>query len=332
METALLERKWGKKTTNIEKYSIIRPDELDTADYFSSLIFVAEDRGLLSPEQLEAVQQDTMRLLEYITRRYTGFDSTSVTVDRAQELLESALFTVGVQLKTFSAPDEALNAVLKDGLLSQYRAGREHLNELLSRAHSYQTSLLENLFPTGNEFYSATVLGGISGFFKLYRPDYAAQEIHITADYPTLIGLPPLKGAEFIVRYLRQLCTENAFLNLFDPLLIDRLLRAHEPRYEHIPLNLCQPMLCAALGCELLGLEPRELKLRPDDVDTLSRRFAGLSREEAEGQLRKALAELSVDLELPRQMSAYLRAALPQIAALIESTSSSSLGAVFTIT
>ena len=317
---------------NIEKYSLIQPEELDTSDYFSSLIAAAEEKALLSPAQLKAVQQDTLELLSYVTRRFTGFDSSSVTVDKAQSLLESALFTVGVQLKTYPAPDDALQAVLHSGMLSLYREGRRRIDELLARSHAYQSAILENLFPTANRFYAETLIGGISGFFKLYRPDYAAQEMHITADYPTLVQMPALRGIEFIARYLRQLSLENAFLNLFDPALADRLLRAHAPSYAQIPLSLCQPVLCAALGCELTGRDPRELHLSLEDIGALAERFAAMDRSESEAELRRALALLSIDLELPRQLSAYLRAALPQTAVLIKSTAPASMEAVFAVT
>ena len=61
------------------------------------------------------------------------------------------------------------------------------------------------MFQTPNGFWRSTIEGGINGFFRLYRPEFAAHEIHITADYPPLLGRPALQGVEFMERYLQEI-------------------------------------------------------------------------------------------------------------------------------
>ena len=299
--------------TNIEKFSHIKPEALDGSRYFLSLLEAASDMGLLSEAQAESIRADCFELLARITRRYTGTDSSSLRIETAQELLESALFTLGVGLKASPTPDDALAALLSGGTAEIFRLGRARIDRLLSRSKALHTSLMANLFQTPNEFYSATIIGGIGGFFKLYRPDYFAHELHITADYPTLCQQPPLLGAEFICRYLQCLSMENAFLSLFGPNAAGRLLLAYDRHYAKLPINLCEPVLCAALGCMLTNEPPLFLRLSPDGAESLSRLFAGGARE-IQGHLEAALAALSAQLKLPVPLTAYLGTSLPQLA------------------
>ena len=45
--------------------------------------------------------------------------------------------------------------------------------------------LTRSLFSTPNAFYRATLVDGIAGFFKLYRPALFAQETHSTQIMPS---------------------------------------------------------------------------------------------------------------------------------------------------
>ena len=119
------------------------------------------------------------------------------------------------------------------------------------------------LFPTANEFYRATLSDGIDGFFKLYRPAFAAQEIHITADYPTFFGLPEKDGVEFMEDYLRCLSHENRFLGCFAPETVHALLLGLDERYPQLILNLYGPVLAAALGCVLTRQSVARLRYDP---------------------------------------------------------------------
>ena len=319
--------------TNLEKHSVIKPASLDSANYFSSLLSQASAQNLISDLQTEKLQADCLSLLTYITRRYTGFDSSSVRIETAQNLLDSALFTVGTALKAYPDPDDALSALLSLGVSSVYNSGRRRITRLLSQSRALHKALLSNLFQTPNEFYSATILGGISGFFRLYRPDYAAHEIHITADYPVLTPQPPLLGVEFILRYLQCLSFENAFLNLFDSALAHRLLLSYDRHYAQLPINLCEPVLCAALGCALLSQPPLQLHLSFDDIGRLNALFYRKSKTEIELLLNSALVELSTAFSLPAPLSAYLRSALPQIALRAQNAAAhGSLEGLFPIT
>ena len=186
----------------INKIHVIKPKTLDGEFYFQSLIEQAYAKGLLSDGEIEHLQYDCFALLAKKAEKYNSGYSSSLPVEKAQSIMASVMFTVGVHLKTYPCPDDAVTALKNDPVNELYEQGRERIDKLLTSAKTLHRNLLRNLADIKNVFYSSTIDGGIKGFFKLYDADYSAQEIHITADYPTCLPVPKLAGIEFITPYL----------------------------------------------------------------------------------------------------------------------------------
>ena len=155
-----------------------------------------------------------------------------------------------------------------------------------------QRRILKNLFNTPNVFYRSTIQGGINGSFKLYSPQFSAHEIHITADYPLCLGSPQFEGVEFIEEYLSRIDAENAFCNLFDPVLVHRLLLGLSPDYAQLPVNIFEPVLIAALGLVMVGRLPSGLDLTTYDILLLEDTFESKTKEQIESALCTALNRL----------------------------------------
>lgn len=195
-----------------------------------------------------------------------------------------------------------------------------------------QRRILKNIFNTPNVFYRSTIAGGISGFFKLYSPQFSDHEIHITADYPVCLGRPELEGVEFIEEYLSRIDAENAFCRLFDSMTVHRLLLELSPDYAQLPVNVFEPVLLAALGLIIVGRLPAGLNLTAYDVLLLEDMFCGKTKGQIESTLKTALDRLSVYLDVPKRSIAYAAACLPTLAANISNaTEHNTLDKVFLV-
>ena len=188
---------------------MLDPLALDGRDYFASLLAEGQRCGLLSDRDLSRLQGESLTLLAERADAWSHGLSTSLPAERAQQLLGSVLYIVSLELKAGPTPEEAVERLRREPLAALYAAGQKRITRKLQAARTLHRQLKKTLFPTPNQFYRATLADGVGGFFKLYRPALAAQEIHITADYPTFFGLPPLDGVE---EYLRCLSHENRFL------------------------------------------------------------------------------------------------------------------------
>ena len=203
----------------------IKEEFLNQKYYVQSLLEQARACGLLSEKELSAIQTDLVLILSEQTQLWSRGKSSSIPTDKAQDIMTSILFVLGLQLKSYEMPEQAVDALKSEPLKLLFEKGLELVRRKKAVSRHLQKKILENLLDTPNVYYRSTIADGINGFFKLYRPQFAAHEIHITADYPVLIGRPELDGIEFIEQYLRCIRAENAFCVCFAPQDIHHLLR-----------------------------------------------------------------------------------------------------------
>lgn len=200
-----------------------------------------------------------LELLELLAQKcdeWNRGEISSLPAEKAQDILTSIMYVISLARKEQSAPagfdadesDSAADIVQQDSVpVSQlFERGLVCVQKKLFSCHMLQRRILKNIFNTPNVFYRSTIAGGISGFFKLYSPQFSAHEIHITADYPVCLGRPELEGVEFIEEYLSRIDAENAFCRLFDSMTVHRLLLELSPDYAQLPVNVFEPVLLAA--------------------------------------------------------------------------------------
>ncbi len=302
-------------TEGLERSPRIDRTRLRGREYFASLVEQACVCGLLSARDTERLQMECLALLARQLERYNRGMSSSVRVERAQELLESIFFTLSLALKAAPSPDEAAELLRRESIEQLFARGRTRLTRKLQTAQLLHRRLKDGLFETPNVFYRATLVDGIDGFFRLYRPDFFAQEVHITADYPTAAGPCALDGIEFIERYLHDLDCENRFLRRFDAQSVDALLCSLEEGYHLVPMNLFMPVLGTALGCMLTGQNVFALRC---EEEALRARLGGLDRTASAALLEKAAKVLGALLALPEGVQRYTGQRAPQLAAELE--------------
>jgi hypothetical protein len=173
--------------------------------------------------------------------------------------------------------------------------------------------LKTRLIDTPNVFYRSALVDGIEGFFKLYYPEFASQQIHITADYAVLVHNRSLQGIEFIKAYLEAAYFENAFCRHFSPDDIHYLLSGHIPDYEEHLINIYEYVLTAALGCILTGADVTRLEIASSGARCLQDEFASMDKRELIKRLSLAADELRKHFGLSDGINAYLRSSLPLI-------------------
>lgn len=286
------------------------PSALRQGEYLVSLLAEARRCGLLPQAEMERFQMDSLSLLAVQSERYNGGASSSIRVEKAQELLAGVYYTVGAALKACPTPAAALELLRQEPLAALFETGQRRIQRKLHTARLLHRRLKRELFATPNVFYHATAVEGIDGFFKLYRPALFPQETHITADYPTFMERPGLTGIEFIETYLQQLDHENRFLRCFAPETVHPLLCGLDVTYAQLPVNLYEPVALTALCCVVTGQPPETLSC---DHGVLAERLAGCT--EVAGLLAEACEELVRRLACPTGAADYLRCGIPKLAA-----------------
>lgn len=298
----------------LDQIQILDASKLDSTLYFQSLIEEAHEKDLLSSSDMERLQYECLNLLAYKTERYNAGESSSVPVETAQGIMTSNLFAISVWLKACPTPEDAVTALQKEGIQSIYEKGRKRIGTILVTTKALHTRLVGQLAENKNVFYRGTLRDGILGFFKWYDPDYAAQEIHITADYPLYLPMPKLAGIEFIRSYVENAFWENQFCICFDPEDVHHLLCGYAEDYAELLMNLYEQVLTAALGCVLAGADISRLDITENGKEHLKHLFAQKTdANDILAELRKAADRLQEHFGFAQGLFQYLQNSLPFI-------------------
>ena len=318
--------------SGLDKIRGVDAEKLDSVYYFQSLLEQAYSKELLSDNDIERLRFECLTLLAYKTERYNSGDSSCIRIEKAQDIMTSNLFTIGLWLKTYPHPDDAITALRTVPINELYKKGRGHIDTMLASAKTIHARLMRRLIDTPNVFYSSTIDGGIKGFFKLYYPDFAAHEIHITADYPTFNPMPKLAGIEFIRSYLNSLYYENLFCSYFMSDDINHLLCGHAENYAEQLINIYEPVLLAALGCTIAGIDLKHLDITEYGAAYLCRQLADMSQNEIAATIQKAVSRLVSMMDCPQGLVQYIQGSLPCIILEIQkAVSEQTLNQVFAL-
>ena len=301
----------------LDMFHPIKVDRLNPKYYFQSLIEQAYNCHLLSEKELSVIQSDLFMILSKQTDKWGQGESSSIPIEKAQDIVSSILFVIGIQLKSYQTPEQAVKMLKSKPLNELFENGMEIVHRKIIISHHLQKKILDNLLNTPNVYYRSTIYDGINGFFKLYNSQFTAHEIHITADYPIFIGRPELEGIEFIEKYLRCIQAENIFCICFAPQDIHYLLCGLTQEYCHVPLNIFESVLLSALGLIICKRNPKRLNLTENDIFLLYQQFDNQTENEIRDCLKKALFYLNKKINLPQISLRYISLCLSKVAVII---------------
>ncbi|WDV46783.1 DUF6179 domain-containing protein [Clostridiaceae bacterium M8S5] len=316
----------------IKKIEKIKKTNLDQAKYFESLLMQAYINDLLSDFEAERIQIELIDILKIQTEKFSSGDSSSIRIEKAQDILNSIMFTIGIWLKRYDNPDDAVELIKKEKLYDIYIKGRHKIDSKINITKLLHLTLIKKLINTQNYYHNATIIDGINGFFKLYYPDFLAQEIHITADYPVFNTMEKLLGIEFIQSYLENLYYENAFCSNFSTEDIHYLLSGYHEEYKELVINIYELILTTCIGCIIVNEDAKRLKLSLKSIETLNVLFSDKSTEEIYYMLLQAVKILDKIFILDNNLVLYIKESLEKIATnIINSVETNTIAKVFII-
>ena len=306
--------------------------QLHLRHYAESLIQQAFSCHLLSETDIAGMQSDLLVLLAEQCDRWSGGESSSIPTEKAQDMMTSILFVISMKLKSYPSLEEAVQILKSEPLRSLFESGLQIIHRKTIVNRHLQRQIADNLLETPNDYYRSTIVDGIHGFFKLYCPQFAAHEIHITADYPVFAGRPEADGIEFIEQYLRCMEAENTFCVQFRSQDIHHLMCGLTREYPSIPLNLFEYVMASALGLALLNQNPRTLNLSEKDLERLYFLFS----DKPDSVIRKDLEKASLLLRehnlLPESTRRYLMATWQKfVFAIVHAVKTGTLDKVFLV-
>ncbi|NCB64180.1 MAG: hypothetical protein EOM52_11375 [Clostridia bacterium] len=265
---------------------------------------------------IEDRKDEVMALLAWRLSRFTGLDSTSVRVERAQAILDSTLFTLEMGERAVPA---AAEGVIVDGeipLRVLFELGQRRIDAMLKTVRQLRRSVVRTMLPTDNECYRDTLIDGMAAFFRVYEPEFGADLIHITCDYPLYLPVEGRQGVNFIKTYLDHALQENRFCAYFPPKSLHTVWKRAGAGNPESICNLFSPVFLSALVCVLVRESPAGLTPSPQGVSGLQHALRAMGRTQAEEVTAQACDVLVKGLSIQKStLKAYLEQAAHKAAA-----------------
>lgn len=252
-----------------------------------------------------------------LAARYTGTDSTSISYEKAEQLMEAVLYCIR------EAELEAPCAAAAKGTPARqiYEAGREAVERKVKKSLELYHKLLPEFSDYGNPYLSDTVLKGLPEFFQWYDTEFAPQNTILTLDYPVLRDLSSYMGVDRIYEYLLCVSMEQEFLKAFPKGLAEKLLYSHCREAHDMADNLCESVLFAMaeyiLAKKPLGTE----ELKEEDNLLVRKRLGEMELTEVKSHLKAALQKFTeAYCEDSKELFEYLVYAVDNIAVRLKNS------------
>lgn len=188
--------------------------------------------------------EELVSIVGDLARKYTSNESSSVTYEKAQQLMEAVLFCVQEGERTAVCQTEAEEALVDVAEHSKlpakeaYENGYQCVLRKTKKALSLYHKIMEGFQSYGNIALYDTVEKGMPEFFRHYDARFAPQNQILTLDYPTLIGVEKEKGIDAIYQYLEYIELEQRFLAEFAEDYVVECLRDYHDDFEELLINV----------------------------------------------------------------------------------------------
>ena len=303
----------------IEVISKIKREKLDERNYFKILIEVAYEEQMITENDIVNIQMQILQLLDEKVYKYNGDYSSSIKKETLEEISNSNSYTIGIYLKTFKNPDDALKEIKEKGIKIAYQEGRKKIDKMLNIIRLMYIKVKQNKLNIENDTYNDTIRGGIQGFLKIYDPDFKAQDMKITADYPlynNLIG--KLDGVEFIKEYLSSIYLENLFCKKFSEEKIKYLLYGYSYDYKDLIINIFEIVLLEVIACKLVKRNIQNLAISTSELNAIYLILENKDKSEIENIINQVYKEICNELILDnKELQSYIKKNLSSIVEII---------------
>lgn len=261
--------------------------------------------------------EELVPIVAKLAEGYTSKESTSITYDRAQQLMGAVLYSIHEGERA-----EQLSLVQKDGWSSErmYAIGAKRVEEKTKEALNLYNEIMAHFSGYENKCLNDTVVKGLPEFFKWYDCKYEPQNTILTLDYPVLIDLSEHTGIDKIYDFILCLQLEQKFLNKFSPEYVIEILYKYDKQYKLMIENICEIVLMNVIYHIVAGKKISILSFAPEEYLKMQELIQMETLGGLCGKLQNAIKILIRDYyENDGQLLEYLYKAVDNISVRIKS-------------
>ncbi len=247
-----------------------------------------------------------------LAEKYTAHESTSITYEKAEQLMGAVLYCIH-ELKEISSNPLALDE--KVPAQRAYEMGAAYVGEKTEKALDLYNRIMPEFYHYENQCLYDTFVRGIPEFFKWYDIRFDPQNTILTLDYPILKDISEYTGIDKIFKFIEYISLEQKFLKLFSPGYVTNILSRNQKDWKELIDNICETVFTYVIGHILAGKSLTEFELEEPDYTYMQELLINASLGDIKKRLEDAL-EIFVKkyYENDRELVDYLSSAIGGIA------------------
>ncbi len=232
--------------------------------------------------------EELLPIVSELAQKYAGYESTSITYEKAQLLMEAVLFCLNEY--NSSATDSLVQRDIS--VKEQYNIGAKLLFEKVENIRKIFNEISFQFEDFGVKCLYDTVQKGIPQFLKWYDIKFCPQNTILTLDYPLLIDCSFLTGADAVYKYIRAIQTEQIFLRKFDKNYVMLVLEKYNSEYSDMIENICSIVLTDIIGHIAIKKPLNDIDFLYEEYLQLSKIFAGKSISDIENVVKDLIKKI----------------------------------------
>lgn len=213
--------------------------------------------------------EELMPIVAELADKYTGKESTSITYEKARQLMEAVLYCIHEYEGDGEKGQELLSMDGKSVAKRAYSLGYEAVLKKVKETQILYNEIIPDFKYYENRCYFDTFAKGISSFFLYYDPRFQPQNHILTLDYPVLYPVYTLQGIDAISAFVKCVSLEQVFLGKLPDEYVLHVLRAYSPDQGELIINLAGIVLRNILGCLMAGKRVNTQGYTPWELERL---------------------------------------------------------------
>lgn len=229
--------------------------------------------------------EDLIPIVGKLAERYTSFESTSVTYEKAEQFMKAVLYCIQEAEAYGHGRIVPINGLSAE---QAYETGLALVEQKVKQTLKLYNRLMEDFKDYDNLCLHDTVVNGLPEFFRWYDTKYEPQNTILMLDYPVLKDLSRYSGVDKIYEYICCVRLEQKFLRMFPESWVTQVLLKNNPEYEDMIENICEVVLVSVF-CHMMAGKSLLEDFSGEDYIRLQKMFDGMETDALRERLRNAL-------------------------------------------
>lgn len=234
---------------------------------------------------MDYTMEELVPVVTMLSEKFTSKESTSITYERAEQLMEAILYCIR-ELEVSGSGTELMGNL---SAFTAYEQGYRLVLKKVKQTKDIYDSMIPLFDSYGNVCYYDTVAKGLPQFFLRYDARFCPQNHLLTLDYPVLVPVWNLEGIDAIESYIKSVNLEQQFMNGFPKEFIVRILTDYDEHYKIQIFNLASVVMRSAVAHMIAGKSFHAGAFTGEELEMLKSRLKGMQQEDVYTLLKNGL-------------------------------------------